>query len=344
MQSVDVKELMLVVKARNEAAEVLEEVQKQLLLIVDAAKEANLAISEICAAGGGTSGSDNGQGGFLDWLKDNAVDLLGLLLDLVPYLRKLPDAYKKLRDFRGLEVLRGLRGLRPIIGILGRLGPALALLLPLGGVLAGVSGFGWIAIAALIALAAAAALVWLNWDTIVESGQAMLDWFQQDMVPFFQGLPELLGGIFQNVAVAVTGALNDVITVVEGMANGVIEAINGIITAWNSLEFSIDGGSFLGEDIPSLTLGTPDLDLIRKISIQRIPIPVVSDTVAGVDIGIPAMASGGIIRRPTLALVGEAGPEAVVPLGRRGAGIAPPINVTIVNRGTLVHDRQFVDL
>ena len=56
------------------------------------------------------------------------------------------------------------------------------------------------------------------------------------------------------------------------------------------------------------------------------------------------MASGGIIRRPTLALVGEAGPEAVIPLGRRGAGIAPTINVTVVNRGTIVHDRQFVDL
>jgi len=33
---------------------------------------------------------------------------------------------------------------------------------------------------------------------------------------------------------------------------------------------------------------------------------------------VPAMASGGIVTRPTLALIGEAGPEAVVPLGRGG--------------------------
>jgi len=35
---------------------------------------------------------------------------------------------------------------------------------------------------------------------------------------------------------------------------------------------------------------------------------------------IPALASGGIVTRPTLALVGEAGPEAVVPLDLAGIG------------------------
>ena len=35
---------------------------------------------------------------------------------------------------------------------------------------------------------------------------------------------------------------------------------------------------------------------------------------------IPKLAQGGIVTRPTLAMIGEAGPEAVVPLGRGGAG------------------------
>jgi len=35
---------------------------------------------------------------------------------------------------------------------------------------------------------------------------------------------------------------------------------------------------------------------------------------------IPALAKGGIVSRPTLALIGENGPEAVVPLGRGGMG------------------------
>lgn len=41
---------------------------------------------------------------------------------------------------------------------------------------------------------------------------------------------------------------------------------------------------------------------------------------------IPALAAGGIVTRPTLALVGESGPEAVVPLDGRGFGT---VNITI---------------
>ena len=44
---------------------------------------------------------------------------------------------------------------------------------------------------------------------------------------------------------------------------------------------------------------------------------IVSTISAG---GIPKMAEGGIVSRPTLALIGEAGPEAVVPLSKMGSG------------------------
>jgi len=46
--------------------------------------------------------------------------------------------------------------------------------------------------------------------------------------------------------------------------------------------------------------------------------------VGGKSFSIPEMAKGGIVRSPTVALLGEAGPEAVVPLGGAGFG-----NVTI---------------
>lgn len=45
---------------------------------------------------------------------------------------------------------------------------------------------------------------------------------------------------------------------------------------------------------------------------------------------IPAMAGGGMVTRPTLALIGESGPEAVVPLGRGGAG-----GTTIIVQGSI---------
>ena len=46
-------------------------------------------------------------------------------------------------------------------------------------------------------------------------------------------------------------------------------------------------------------------------------------------LSIPAFAKGGIVDRPTLALIGEAGPEAVVPLSGSRAGVGG--GVTIVN-------------
>ena len=52
-----------------------------------------------------------------------------------------------------------------------------------------------------------------------------------------------------------------------------------------------------------------------------------------------AMASGGLATSPTLAMIGEAGPEAVIPLSRMGG-----MGVTVINRGTIVHDQEFVDL
>ena len=41
---------------------------------------------------------------------------------------------------------------------------------------------------------------------------------------------------------------------------------------------------------------------------------------------IPTLAEGGIVRSPTLAMIGEKGPEAVVPLNGRQGGITININ------------------
>ena len=59
-------------------------------------------------------------------------------------------------------------------------------------------------------------------------------------------------------------------------------------------------------------------------------IPASPDPFAG-----RGMANGGIVRRPTLAMIGERGPEAVVPLGR-GGGMGS-MNITVnVAEGAIV--------
>jgi TP901 family phage tail tape measure protein len=45
--------------------------------------------------------------------------------------------------------------------------------------------------------------------------------------------------------------------------------------------------------------------------------------------GIPQMAAGGIVTRPTLAMIGEAGPEAIVPLSGRNSGMGNTYNINV---------------
>lgn len=44
---------------------------------------------------------------------------------------------------------------------------------------------------------------------------------------------------------------------------------------------------------------------------------------------VPALAAGGIVARPTLAMIGERGPEAVVPLSRSGQGVGTEATIVL---------------
>ena len=54
---------------------------------------------------------------------------------------------------------------------------------------------------------------------------------------------------------------------------------------------------------------------------------------------IQSLGQGGIVTRPTLALVGESGPEAVIPLGK-GGGIGTTINVYV--QGSVQTEKDLV--
>jgi uncharacterized membrane protein YjjP (DUF1212 family) len=95
----------------------------------------------------------------------------------------------------------------------------------------------------------------------------------------------------------------------EGMVNAAVTAVNLIIKAYNS--------------IPIL----PNIPEAPKLSIPQLGASEAPRPAAG-RMGIPRMAEGGIVTAPTLALIGEAGPEAVVPLDRMATGGGVTINVT----------------
>lgn len=140
-----------------------------------------------------------------------------------------------------------------------------------------------------------------------------------------------LGAVVDGVA-TVAGKIGDAIFggikagfdalwgVVRGAVNNIIDALNRINSfSWEREGFEINtplGNAFVGFDAGNFQLW-PD---------------------------IPKLAKGGIVNRPTLAMIGEAGPEAVVPLGRGGGmGSTYNINVHVAPGGDMVEaGRQMV--
>jgi len=106
----------------------------------------------------------------------------------------------------------------------------------------------------------------------------------------------------------INAIVNTVIGFFAGMVNAAIGAVNAIISAYNS--------------IPLL----PDLPKAPTVPVPQLG--KTSNTPAPGRMSIPRLADGGIVSSPTLALIGEAGPEAVVPLDRMGTGGGVTINVT----------------
>ena len=107
----------------------------------------------------------------------------------------------------------------------------------------------------------------------------------------------------------INAIVNTVIGFFAGMVNAAIGAVNAIISAYNS--------------IPLL----PNIPKAPTVSVPQLGATAAARPVAG-RLGIPRMAEGGIVTAPTLALIGEAGPEAIVPLDRMNTGGGVTVNVT----------------
>ncbi|MEU3620597.1 phage tail tape measure protein [Streptomyces sp. NPDC006872] len=144
-----------------------------------------------------------------------------------------------------------------------------------------------------------------GWNAVKNTVSAVANWFTGTLKPQLSavwnaiaggasGMWAKVKGYWNSMVSFITGIPGRISSAVRGMWDGIPRAfrgaINNIISSWNGLSFSIGGGSFMGVDIPRLTLGTPD---------------------------IPYLADGGITTGPTLAMIGEGSErEAVLPLSR----------------------------
>jgi hypothetical protein len=116
------------------------------------------------------------------------------------------------------------------------------------------------------------------------------------LVKFLPALTGAFSSVFKGIANFVIGYANIVIQSIEGMVNFVISGVNLMIEALNKLKFEVP------DWVPVIGGGKFGFNLqkIAKIAIGR----------------LPALAEGGFVNKPTTALIGEAGPEVVIPLNR----------------------------
>ncbi|THA78417.1 hypothetical protein E6R60_05910 [Streptomyces sp. A0642] len=169
----------------------------------------------------------------------------------------------------------------------------------------------------------AAAWAWIKgkagavWDWITKKTGAAWDWVVAKVISgaigilngiaFLSRIPGRVAGWLGQMVDWVAGLPRRIGKAAAGMWDSIVSnfkgAINTLISMWNGLSFTLGGGSFMGVDIPSVTLNTPD---------------------------IPYLAEGGITTGPTLAMIGEGREdEAVLPLSKleqlinSGGGQAP---------------------
>jgi len=120
------------------------------------------------------------------------------------------------------------------------------------------------------------------------------------------GLFEILGGVIDFIVGVFTGNWRKAWEGVRDIFKGIVDSLWGILKF--PLNLIIDGINRLIDGLNSISIDIPDW------------VPGLGGKTFGISIPkIPKLAEGGIVDRATIAMIGEAGREAVVPLNRDNA-------------------------
>jgi len=149
----------------------------------------------------------------------------------------------------------------------------------------------------------------------------IIQWLAEKLAPIFEFIGGFISGIIGNVGAVIGSVVSGII----GVFNGIIDFLTGVFTgnwekAWNGIKSIFQNiANALGGIIKAPINFIIDCinGFIRGLNKIKIPDWVPGVGGKGVNIGeIPRLAKGGIATSPTVALFGEAGKEAVLPLDR----------------------------
>lgn len=185
--------------------------------------------------------------------------------------------------------------------------------------------------------------VWEAWKPAIELVFGILMWLWDNALkPFVDFIVKFMCGAIKDFGITV----QDVLDAVKRIFSGVIDFITGVFTgnwsrAWQGV-VNIFGGimSGLGAVIKAplnavISLINSAINGLNKINVS-IPdwVPGFGGKTFGLSIPkIPYLAKGGIIDSPTLAMVGEAGKEAVVPLENNKGGLRELASLLLAEMG-----------
>lgn len=176
-------------------------------------------------------------------------------------------------------------------GIKGIVGAAL-------GVLGSILSLAWDGIQSL------ASTAWEGFKTLIGG---IWDGITSNLNTTLEGLKTLLSDTWKTIEGAAKTAWDAVGSVINGIWEGVKNTFRDAVNTM------IGGMNFLIRAINSIGIDIPKVELFgQTIGGGRLEFPKIPE--------IPLLATGGIVTGPTVAMIGERGPEAVVPLNR-DAGI-----------------------
>jgi len=192
------------------------------------------------------------------------------------------------------------------------------------------------------------AIIIKYWDEITGFLGDAWDWLKGFGAFLFFSIIGGLGYLIGGVVFLVTGVIGVVFGLIVGIVNGIVEVglsfYNDVIKGGDSLIdwfISIPGTMWKGFKTGFFQILNGILGLYNDFAdLMVFDIPDWVPVVGGKEFKlpkIPMLAKGGIVNSPTLAMIGEDGPEAVVPLSRKnnpqgiglggGGGVTVNINV-----------------
>lgn len=171
-------------------------------------------------------------------------------------------------------------------------------------------------------------------ETLVPIIKELWGFTNSFLVPLFSGAFKIALDLVSAALTVIIGVVKDVIAIFKDLESIGVKIANTIHSVFSSI------GNVIKAVMNGIIMGINAA--IGALNMIHVSIPDWIPGLGGKEFGIslpqiPMLAEGGIVSKPTLAMIGEAGPEAVVPLNK-GIGSGMTVNVTVMGSVTSERD------